>query len=124
MGWAMTRAEKREEKLLNRQFSLKYGKKKTKHSKNKAKRRFGVKKNLLSKWRKAVLEREDYTCQDCGRRDSLHAHHIKAKSEYPKLCYKVSNGQTLCENCHDNVHGGLVSYYKQQSFIRKIVGLF
>ncbi len=121
MGWTMTRAETHEEKLLNRQFSLKYGKKKTKNKKNKNKRRFVVKKNLLSKWRKSVLERDDYTCQDCGRRESLHAHHIKSKREQPKLCYKVSNGLTLCEDCHDNVHGGLVSYYKQQSFIRQIV---
>ncbi len=114
MGWKMTYSERREEKRLNRQFRLKYGKKKPK-------RRFSRIKGSLIKWRKSVLERDDYTCQDCGRKDSLHAHHIKPKWEYPKLCYKVSNGRTLCEDCHDSVHGGLVSYYKQQSFIRQIV---
>lgn len=30
----------------------------------------------------------------------LEAHHIKSWKNYPKLRYKVSNGKTLCYECH------------------------
>lgn len=57
-------------------------------------------------WRKAVFERDNYTCMDCGKRSSvgqsiaLHPHHIKSFSQYPDLHFEVNNGITLCVNCH------------------------
>lgn len=59
-------------------------------------------------WRKQVFERDDYTCQHCGVRGYITAHHIKSFAYYPKLKYILSNGITLCENCHsktDNYKG-------------------
>lgn len=56
-------------------------------------------------WRKAVFQRDDYTCQRCGQRGGrLHAHHIKAWAEYPELRYDVANGITYCAKCHQAVH--------------------
>lgn len=57
-------------------------------------------------WRKAVFERDGYTCQVCGdnRGGNLQAHHIKAYAEYPELRHDVQNGITLCQNCHKKVH--------------------
>lgn len=56
-------------------------------------------------WRRAVFERDDYTCQDCGERGgNLNSHHIKPRSEYPELETEVSNGVTLCIDCHANRH--------------------
>ena len=60
-----------------------------------------------SEWRKAVLQRDNYTCQLCGRKTTgrwLHTHHIKPKSEYPELEYDVDNGITLCSSHHATVH--------------------
>ena len=53
-------------------------------------------------WRKAVFERDDYTCQHCRERGGrLSADHIKPWSTHPALRYEVSNGRTLCwPKCH------------------------
>lgn len=61
-------------------------------------------------WRTAVLERDDYTCQDCKRRckkyeKGLAAHHIRPYKEHEELRYDVSNGITLCKQCHLTRHG-------------------
>jgi len=52
-------------------------------------------------WRKAVFERDDYTCQWCHTRGGmLNADHIKPFAIYPDLRFVVSNGRTLCNACH------------------------
>jgi hypothetical protein len=52
-------------------------------------------------WRKSVFERDDYTCQICGvRGGKLSADHIKPFSTHPELRLELSNGRTLCVNCH------------------------
>ena len=54
----------------------------------------------LHQWRKAVLERDNHTCQDCEAKTNLNAHHIKPVLEYPLLMFDVGNGLTLCKACH------------------------
>ena len=57
------------------------------------------------RFRRSVLERDDYTCQFCGcRQKELHVHHIKPFADYPWLRTDVDNGITLCPNCHREVH--------------------
>lgn len=52
-------------------------------------------------WRKAVFGRDDYTCQMCGvRGGQLNADHIKTWRDNPELRYELSNGRTLCVECH------------------------
>jgi hypothetical protein len=56
-------------------------------------------------WRKAVYERDNYTCQECGHKGGkLNAHHIKPWFSHPDLRFDVANGVTLCEDCHANKH--------------------
>lgn len=52
-------------------------------------------------WRNKVFEKDNHTCQGCGKRGGdHHAHHIKPFSRFPDLRFDVSNGQTLCVKCH------------------------
>lgn len=51
-------------------------------------------------WRKLVLQRDNFICQICKKENSKEAHHIKNYKNYPELRYKISNGQTLCNDCH------------------------
>lgn len=52
-------------------------------------------------WRKAVFERDDYTCVFCfAKGGQLHADHIKPFAYYPELRFELSNGRTLCVDCH------------------------
>lgn len=56
-------------------------------------------------WVKAVKDRDGWKCVECGVTESLHAHHIKRWRDYPDLRYEVSNGVTLCHECHELAHG-------------------
>ena len=70
------------------------------------------------RWMEAVRER-DKQCTTCGSTDKLESHHIIELSvlifengiknrEDARNCsalWDLSNGKTLCENCHYKVHG-------------------
>ncbi len=56
-------------------------------------------------WREAVYARDGYTCVQCGIQGDinspfLQADHIKPFYKYPELVNELSNGRTLCLNCH------------------------
>ena len=81
--------------------------------------------NRYQIWRQEIFLRDDFTCLYCGKRGgSIHAHHIKTvsilmeeirknlplfDSKEAALIYgplwDISNGKTLCEPCHRNIHG-------------------
>lgn len=53
-------------------------------------------------WRKAVFERDNYTCLECGdnKGGNLEADHIKPFAFFPELRMVLTNGRTLCKPCH------------------------
>lgn len=53
-------------------------------------------------WRKAVFERDNYTCIWGGKEhgSKLNADHIKPFSMFPELRFAIDNGRTLCVECH------------------------
>lgn len=62
-------------------------------------------------WRKNVLKRDNYECQLChvigGK---LIAHHILPYAKFKKSRTKISNGITLCKECHDDIKGKEENY--------------
>lgn len=61
--------------------------------------------------RRAVYQRDDYTCTNCGRKSGphagddgvrLHAHHKKPRADGGSN--RLGNLTTLCEPCHDDAH--------------------
>lgn len=83
------------------------------------------KKRKYILWRKAIFERDKYTCQNCGEvGKKLNADHIKPfsgivkrnsikniKDMYKcKELWDINNGRTLCEKCHHKIgwHGSHV----------------
>lgn len=63
-------------------------------------------------WRLSVLERDKYTCQQCGSKKNIEAHHVKQFAFYKKQRYDINNGMALCHDCHKKVHYG---NYRQTS---------
>lgn len=70
-------------------------------------------------WRSDVFTRDDFICQECGRRGGhLHAHHIKSLSLIMELndittfeqafecseLWDINNGITLCNKHHWELH--------------------
>ena len=65
----------------------------------------GRKTSEYRAWRKAVFERDNYTCQICGKRGGrLNAHHIERYRNCIDRRTDVSNGITLCDKCHKKIH--------------------
>lgn len=52
-------------------------------------------------WRKAVFKRDNFVCQMCQKTNCyLQADHIKPFAYFPELRFELSNGRTLCKDCH------------------------
>lgn len=58
-------------------------------------------------WRRQVLFRDNYTCRACGKHGGgmkLIAHHIESHEDNRNLRVELSNGITLCTDCHNDYH--------------------
>lgn len=72
-----------------------------KKGRKKYKRSFHVRDSRYLKWRSDVFKRDNWTCQTCGARGYVEAHHIKPWVKFINLRYDVTNGVTLCKECHN-----------------------
>ena len=60
-----------------------------------------------TRWKNAVLTRDNYTCQMCGSENDVITHHIipwRVCKDDDDLRYDVDNGICLCPKCHFKVH--------------------
>ena len=72
--------------------------------------------NQYKQWREAVLKRDKYTCQYCGKvGGKLNVHHIKPFSLYPDDRFNIDNGITLCKQCHIELHKSEREWEKKHS---------
>ena len=86
-------------------------------------------KYKLNKWARLIKTREEYTCYMCNDQDetyvlsdNIEAHHIYPKGDprYINRAYDLSNGITLCHECHrDIVHDSWVNWRKFTSMFRQ-----
>lgn len=52
-------------------------------------------------WLEAVFARDNWTCQSCGGGSGkLNAHHILSFANFPHKRFDITNGITLCKECH------------------------
>lgn len=54
-------------------------------------------------------ERDDYTCQICGSTDDVDGHHVFDYQFGGEA--DVDNIISLCHECHNKVHGGLLDIF-------------
>ena len=76
-------------------------------------------KKKMSAWKKAIKERDSYTCQRCGKlldSTKLDAHHKMPVWFMDQLKFDIDNGITLCKACHHALHGagGTINESKEE----------
>lgn len=75
-------------------------------------------------WSRSVLERDNFTCQYCGKRDGkrLVAHHIKSFIDYPEDRFSIDNGITLHNSCHIYLHNMIRRNDPDADIIQRVIG--
>jgi hypothetical protein len=68
-------------------------------------------------WRNSIFKRDNWTCQECKVKGGrLEAHHKKPFKKFPELRFELSNGITLCKECHKKTDSyGWQNYWKNHS---------
>lgn len=62
---------------------------------------------LSSRWKAArlsALQRDCYWCQRCQKRPANIVHHLVPRTVNPDLELELSNLQSVCSTCHEQVH--------------------
>lgn len=104
-------AKQSEDKYCSRECFLKYL-----HSVNKGSNHPNWKGGITSEneklrkskqyldWRDEVLKRDKNECIYYHSKEKLNAHHIYAWQFYKEKRFDISNGITVCEECHKKIH--------------------
>lgn len=71
-------------------------------------------------WRKAVMKRDRGFCRVCHATERLEAHHIKPFRSHPDVRWEVTNGITLCRDCHVKVTNREMDYAELLAAIAQV----
>jgi len=67
--------------------------------------------------RDSILIRDNFLCQSCLKSKQITlantVHHIKPFKDFPELALDQDNLQSLCPNCHNQIHKRYQSKKKQ-----------
>ncbi len=74
-------------------------------------------------WREKVLERDGHQCRKCRDDRSLNTHHIVNFTKMSVLNTTVSNGITLCRDCHRTFHSRYGLKNNSQEQIQEFLNL-
>lgn len=72
--------------------------------------RYTITGGKMSRFRKSVFERDNYTCKICGVRSGngkkilINAHHLDGWNWCKEKRFDTDNGITLCSECHKKFH--------------------
>lgn len=69
-------------------------------------------------WRNKVIGRDRYRCVECGSSKRLQAHHIRRWIHNPIERFKVTNGITLCYDCHSKGHNHKGEEFDEATTVR------
>jgi len=72
-----------------------------------------------AKWRMTCLGRDGFKCKLCSTKKHLQVHHIvhlRVLVKEKKDLYNISNGLTLCKECHKNIH--FIENIKNQKYLK------
>lgn len=73
--------------------------------------------------RKQALERDNYECQVCKRygryRLARNVHHLKEVKVRPDLALTLDNLESVCIQCHNEIHDKRLKVDKRKPFINK-----
>lgn len=89
-------------------------------------RRTAMEQTEYKLWRATVFKRDNYTCVLCYQHfDRMEAHHIYPWATYSELRYEVSNGVTLCSDCHDAIRGNHADFAERfAQYVRTAAPVF
>jgi len=62
-----------------------------------------LRSNYWKRVRKKVLQRDNYTCTQCGRHKQLQVHHLTYEHHNFEHLY-LGDLTTLCNKCHELLH--------------------
>lgn len=69
-------------------------------------------------WRKHVLLRDKYRCRLCYGNNKLEVHHITRFNDNKQIRWNLSNGISLCNECHKSIMG---KEYEYVDFFKNII---
>lgn len=64
----------------------------------------GSSREVQPELRQMVFERDNWTCQRCWAKESLHCHHLTGVELNPIESADIDNCITLCKTCHHWIH--------------------
>jgi len=67
--------------------------------------------------KKAIEQARKPYCEYCGRTGGIHVHHVSPVGYAKKGNDELSNLISLCINCHDKAHRGLISKERLKEII-------
>lgn len=65
-------------------------------------------------WRTSVFIRDSKACVLCGSKKEIEADHIKSWALNKELRYELSNGRTLCHECHAKTPSYMNRWYTEE----------